>query len=80
MGEKGETGEKANLPPCKHLPILTGRLSPVPAFAPAPPQVGVLVEGRWRTGDNLEEVSTGRESVLSMVLVKNYNVCPQKGK
>ena len=27
----------------------------MPAFASAPPQVRVLVEGRWGTGDNLKQ-------------------------
>ena len=57
----------------------------MPAFASASPQVRVLVEGRWGTGDDLEEVSTDREVDLFAVLVKkvisvkNECVCPQKG-
>ena len=49
----------------------------LPAFTPASSKVRVFVEGRWRTGDNLEEISIERESEFYAVNSENKSDCLQ---
>ena len=49
----------------------------LPAFASASSEVRVFVEGRWRTGDNLEEILMDRESEFYAVNSENKSDCLQ---
>ena len=56
----------------------------LPAFASAPPQVRVLVEGRWGTGYNLKQTEKVNFTRFQLKVFfhgfsQSESVCPQKG-